>query len=235
MGRLSSGHVQRAEAGRLTNRSPTRMVQRGSAWLSMRRARAALARTGKRPGEAVALIHQMLSKGSWTNRAARVHIDFPNEPPGEWTNQQVPAEILNACPLPPLGHVFWKSGDVQFSLLPASEAPGHPFSAADNALSLDPIPPLVTISGLKVSSNELEALCRTIRGTQGRGRRKGAGSFAGMDEHILAQMRELLIAKAVASASEAASRFVESAAGGGTRESKIKRLAKRYWERYPER
>jgi hypothetical protein len=61
-----------------------------------------------------------------------------------------------------------------------------------------------------------------------KGRPRGSGSWEVADQPLLTAMHELIQRGAAKSALDAASRVVETAAGAGSRESKITRLAKRY-------
>ena len=194
----------------------------------------ALGQLRKLPEEAASILYQQLIEGLLENRSDSVRMDFMGELPAELVNRPVPAAILSACPIPPLGHSFWTRGDVQFTPESASQAFGRLSSTGMEDLSLDPLQPLITITGLKMSGDGLDSLCRAIKGDKGRGRRKGAGSLETMDEPLLQKMRPLIQSHAVASISQAAAKVVNRAAGAGTVESKIKRLARRYNERFPE-
>ena len=61
-----------------------------------------------------------------------------------------------------------------------------------------------------------------------RGRRPGDGSYDRLDRPLLEEMKELIASGKAASAEEAAKLLAGKAHGGGTLESKIDRLAKRY-------
>lgn len=61
-----------------------------------------------------------------------------------------------------------------------------------------------------------------------RGRSKGDGSFADIDEPLLEKMDKLIKSNKAASAEAAARLVVEEAHGAGTEKSKITRLARRY-------
>ena len=67
---------------------------------------------------------------------------------------------------------------------------------------------------------------------KGRGRPPGSGSYESLDEPIVEQMRDALIKEPALSPTAAANRFADGAAGAGTVESKAKRLAKKYSEKY---
>ena len=68
---------------------------------------------------------------------------------------------------------------------------------------------------------------------KGRGRPRGSGTYLTKDNPIIEGMRATISANPGMSASKAADKFVEDAAGDGTVESKKRRLMKRYKERYP--
>ena len=61
-----------------------------------------------------------------------------------------------------------------------------------------------------------------------RGRKKGSGSYDPADALLLAEMKRLLDAGEAVSLQKAAAAVVDKAVGGGTDESKIKRLVKKY-------
>jgi hypothetical protein len=65
-----------------------------------------------------------------------------------------------------------------------------------------------------------------------RGRPSGSGSYEALDAQIVEQMREVLIKEKNLSPTAAAMRFADGAIGGGTVESKAKRLAERYSAKY---
>jgi hypothetical protein len=67
-----------------------------------------------------------------------------------------------------------------------------------------------------------------------RGRPAGSGSFAASDEPLIAEMRSLIETERTLSPWAAAARVADRAAGGGTHESKIKRLVSRYSEKFSE-
>jgi hypothetical protein len=66
-------------------------------------------------------------------------------------------------------------------------------------------------------------------------KKKGDGSFAPLDEPLLEEMKQLLAARVVASAEEAASKVAPRAHGAGTPESKKERLARRFRSKNRER
>jgi hypothetical protein len=65
----------------------------------------------------------------------------------------------------------------------------------------------------------------------GRGRKKGAGSYAAIDLPLLNEMKELILSRRAASPEEAARMLAKKAHGFGSEESKTERLAKRYRKR----
>jgi hypothetical protein len=65
-----------------------------------------------------------------------------------------------------------------------------------------------------------------------RGRPRGSGSYKPADAPLVEQMRKLMLDNPSLSPSAAATRLAEQAAGGGTLDSKAKRLAERYLEKY---
>jgi hypothetical protein len=65
-----------------------------------------------------------------------------------------------------------------------------------------------------------------------RGRPSGSGSYEASDALIVEQMRETLMKEPNLSPTAAAVRFADVAAGGGTNDSKAKRLAERYSAKY---
>jgi hypothetical protein len=67
-----------------------------------------------------------------------------------------------------------------------------------------------------------------------RGRPQGSGSLALSDEPLIAEMRSMIENDRALSPSAAAARVADRASGGGTLESKIKRLAGRYSEKFSE-
>jgi hypothetical protein len=66
-----------------------------------------------------------------------------------------------------------------------------------------------------------------------RGRPRGTGSWEVADQPLVTVMHALIQRGAAKSALDAASHVVETAAGSGTRQSKITRLAKRYNDQFP--
>ena len=65
-------------------------------------------------------------------------------------------------------------------------------------------------------------------------RKKRAGSFEIADAPLVEKMHVAILSGDAKSAKEAASKYVESARGGGTRESKETRLRRAYYEKYRE-
>src|SRR5688500_14874144 len=65
-----------------------------------------------------------------------------------------------------------------------------------------------------------------------RGRPPGAGFYEAQDAPILEKMRQAIKETPGLSPTAAAARFVDEAAGGGTSESKGKRLVQRYSEKF---
>jgi hypothetical protein len=64
------------------------------------------------------------------------------------------------------------------------------------------------------------------------GRPVGSGAFTALDAPLVEQMREDLLENPSLSPTAAARRLVSRAAGGGSEESKIKRLTQRYLQKY---
>ena len=64
------------------------------------------------------------------------------------------------------------------------------------------------------------------------GRPQGSGSLRSADEPIVDKMYEIIKDNPVLTPSAVAARFTDEAAGHGCPESKIKRLAKRYRDKY---
>lgn len=65
------------------------------------------------------------------------------------------------------------------------------------------------------------------------GRPKGVGSLERADEPLVAEMKSLLCATEARSPMQAAGMVLPRAAGEGTPESKIRRLVRRYYDRWP--
>jgi hypothetical protein len=191
-------------------------------WLTMAEAMAAFKLAGKLPEEAAALLHRHLAAGTLLAKADTIRMEYYDG--GETTHSEweVPAALWGYCPLPPLGHRFWIVGDVRFQPPPDMDE-----------LSLDPVLPTVIILGAKVSRDGLSAITRAIGGAKGRGRRRGAGSLAESDEPLVLEMHALVKSRRVPSLYQAALDLAKRAKGGGTEESKAKRLIARYGERYP--
>ena len=76
--------------------------------------------------------------------------------------------------------------------------------------------------------------CRTSKrkSPQKRGRPRGSGSFAKDDEPLIDEMRQLLDEENANSLTNAAQFVVSKAKGGGEEESKIRRLVRRYKNKY---
>ena len=66
------------------------------------------------------------------------------------------------------------------------------------------------------------------------GRPVGSGSFEATDEPLLEEMRAAILERTAHSPSAAAYQVAERADGAGTLESKVKRLARRYSEKFSE-
>jgi hypothetical protein len=193
-------------------------------WMTMGDAMAVLKQAKLLPEEATAFVHRHLAAGALLARADTIRTEYFNGEEITHSQWEVPAAVWGYCRLPPLGHLFWISGDVQF----------QPPRKMD-ALSLSPIPPTITILGARVSAEGLAALVRTIAGARGRGRRKGAGSLAEADGPLVLEMHALVSSRAVPSVYQAAARLAKGAKGGGTEESKAKRLIILYRKRFPTR
>jgi len=69
-------------------------------------------------------------------------------------------------------------------------------------------------------------------GRKSAGRPVGSGSYKTLDLPIVEEMREAMLNDSSLSATAAARNLVDKIAGAGTPESKIKRLADRYSEKY---
>lgn len=69
---------------------------------------------------------------------------------------------------------------------------------------------------------------------QKRGRTRGAGSYAPEDNVLVEDMRAMIVDRRAKSAWDAAGMLVERIPGGGTDDSKRKRIVRRYKARYPE-
>jgi hypothetical protein len=69
-------------------------------------------------------------------------------------------------------------------------------------------------------------------GKRRRGRPKGSGSYEAVDEPLIDEMREAIEANPAVSPTAAAACVADRAPGGGTPESKVKRLAQRYSEKF---
>jgi hypothetical protein len=196
----------------------------GAAWLTMAQAKFSLQATGKLPEEAATILMDQLVAGRLSTRAARIRVSLHGEELDNRFDHPVPTPYWSWCPLPPLGHAFWTVGDIQFLAGPPDD---------EDDLSLTPPSPTVRIWGLRLYRDGVLALCRAIRAEQGKGRPKGAGSYAALDAPLLREMRRLRSSGEVTSITKAAERVAERAAGGGTFLSKTKRLVRGYKAQYP--
>jgi hypothetical protein len=83
-----------------------------------------------------------------------------------------------------------------------------------------------------VPKGPLEMALKGTARPKRKGRPRGSGSLASEDEPLLHLMRQLLESREARSIHEAASKVAAEAAGGGTPESKTKRLTERYSEKF---
>lgn len=213
---------------------PRRRASSPSEWVRIAEAVSMVGKLEKRPERVAEILIQALADGSLLARADQIRTE-DTDGSEERRNHIVPPHIWSQGPIPPLGHMFWIAGDIR--VVPPPVPPGsrvwiegHPIDAPFGALL-----PIYTVRGLRVSRAGLFALCRSLGGDPGRGRRPGTGSLAAADEPFLLEMEELIDIGAAPSVYAAACRVGIRAAGPGTVESRIKRLARRYKARFPER
>jgi hypothetical protein len=92
-----------------------------------------------------------------------------------------------------------------------------------------------TVAAPNVCQSQESAIVRQVdipKQSKRRGRPSGSGSYEASDALIVEQMRETLIKEPNLSPTAAAIRFANDAVGGGTPESKAKRLTERYSAKY---
>lgn len=185
-------------------------------------------------GEAAAIFVCTLADGSLLGRAEYLRMG-DGEGAIEYRKHIVPPSVWTSDLIPPPGHSFWLSGDVRILSKPYPDGARLQIEGIPISIPFGAVTPIITIRGLRVSRDGLVALCRSLSGATGRGRPKGAGSFAEDDDVLMSKMHRLVTDGGALSASEAAKEVVSKAAGAGTPESKIKRLTKRYYQRFPKR
>lgn len=204
-----------------------------SAWLTMAEAMAALARAGKHPEEASAILLRALALGVLLGRAQHVVTEY-TDGTTEYRDHIVPAWVWANCPLPPLGHDFWRIGDLQVRPAPLPDGSTVDIGGQIIAFPLGGLLPITTIRGLKVSGVGVLALCRALGGSKGLGRRRGVGGYAKADEPLVREMHQLRAEGSAASIHAAAVAVAPRAKGSRQFESKVRRLVERYRATFPD-
>jgi hypothetical protein len=173
---------------------------------------------------AVGFINNLLSKlsGLQGNRTAFGPRRVPGEPvdliywKAQWDKARTQAQAaLARCEAADLQHQV-ESLDVQWAALVEQETKAAPeVSSGENQNNSGPAP-------------------EEIERSKGPGRPSGSGSYERLDFPLVREMRQVLLKHPHLSVTAVANRFVERAAGGGTPESKAKRLTQRYSAQFPE-
>lgn len=206
-------------------------------WLSVGSAILVLETAGKRPEEAIALLQRQLAAGALTSRAAHIQFELYDGKPNAWADHEVPNRVWRHLIFPPLGHSFWRSGNLDSDLIvsqPRLEDMVSDVLLGVDHLSLDPPPMRVRLQGVKVWREGILALCRSFDAGRGRGRKRGTGGYEKDDEPLVAEMHRLRLAGDVTSIHAAAEAVAVNAKGNSQFASKVRRLVDRYRTIFPD-
>jgi len=220
-------------------------------WLRPHQVLEMLSAAGTQRPEAWRIVAEAMRQGRIRCHAASMTTHFSGEPDDYRSDTEVPCDAWNLGVVPPPGHTFWTTGDVNLTIhLPGSQTMQQ---AIRNELSLAPVSPTMEVRGAQLDRAGAELLIHE-RGPRGepvggeaegsaslekgltkapsvskrRGRTPGAGSYGPVDAPILAEMRRLRAEQPALSVHRAAILVAERAHGGGTVESKASRLARAY-------
>lgn len=81
-------------------------------WLTMAEAMTAIKEGGKHPEEAAAILVRALARGTLLGSAEHILAEYSDGTTQEDRDHVVSAGVLDLNPMPPLGHPFWRTGDV---------------------------------------------------------------------------------------------------------------------------
>jgi hypothetical protein len=199
----------------------------------MDEAMAALDELGVHADKAAVIIFDGLSQGTLPSRADYLRAEYTDETI-EYREHNVPAALWQLSPRPPVGHRFWRSGDIMIQPPPLEEGSDIQIGNTTVVLPLGGVLPFFTIRGLKLPREAVLALTRSFRASQRSGRRKGVGGFAKHDEPLVREMHKLLAGGNVTSVHAAAVRVAGKAGGVSVEASKVRRLMKRYKAEFPD-
>lgn len=199
----------------------------------MGEAMAAVRAAGKQPEEAAAILFAALARGTLIGRADHVRMEC-TDGVTEYHDHVVPAGVLDLGPMPPLGHPFWSTGDVQVRPAPLPDGSEVRIAGQTIVVPLGGLLPVFTIRGLRVPQEAVDAICRSLGASTKIGRRKGIGGFASEDEPLIREMHELRTERAGTSVHAAAVVVASKAQGRSLFESKVRRLVDRYRAAFPD-
>lgn len=220
-------------------------------WLQPQQALDMLSAVGSHGPEAWQIVAEAMRQGRIRCLAASMTTHFVGEPDDYRSDTEVPCDAWSLDVVPPPGHTFWTTGDVNLTIrLPGSQSVEQ---ALRDELSLAPVSPTMEVRGVQLDRAGAELLIheRALRGelvrgkaegsaslqdgstkkpdvAKRRGRTPGAGSYGHVDAPLLAEMKRMLAEQKVVSVHQAAGVVAERAYGTSTIESKAARLARAY-------
>lgn len=200
-------------------------------WITMAAAMFALREAGKRPEESVRIIFEGLVEGSLLGRADSMETECSDGKRDHRTDQYVDVGIWRLISRPPLGHLFWLTGDVRVNPV-WHDAGTIVIGGRAIHLPLGGLLPAFTIRGLRLPGDAVRAFCRSFERQPNVGRRKGAGGYFKDDAPLVAEMREQILAGA--SLHAAAVGVADKAKGVSQHASKVKRLIDHYRATFPD-
>lgn len=221
------------------------------AWLRPYQVLEMLSAAGVQRPEAWRIVAEAMQKGHIRCHAASMTTRFLGEPDDRRSNAEVPCDAWKLGVVPPPGHTFWATGDVNLTIhLPGSQTMEQTLK---HELSLAPVSPTVEVRGAQLDRAgaelliyEREPLGEPVGGeaersasletgsnkppeaSKRRGRTPGSGVYAPLDAPLLVEMGRLLAERTALSVHRAARLVAERAHGGGTIDSRASRLARAY-------
>jgi hypothetical protein len=116
----------------------------------MAQAMATVREVGKHPEEAAATLFRAHGRGTLIGQADHVLVEYPNEGTEEYRDHVVPAGVLDLCPMPPLGHAFWRTGDIQIRPAPLPDGSVVDIARQNIEAPLGALLTVYTIRGFRV-------------------------------------------------------------------------------------
>lgn len=203
-------------------------------WITPGEGLGALLKAGRRPDEARVLIFKGLQAGAFVGRAQRIVAEYSDGITTEHLDHEVPSEIWQLCPLPPLGHRFWSVGDIRICPDPLPDGSTISIRGEPRDLPFGYLPPIVTVTGFQIPFLAVVELGGVFDQAVGRGRRQGVGGYAQADAPLIEEMHRLLQEGTVGSVHAAAVQVTPEALGRGEPGAKVKRLSDRYKAAFPD-